>query len=76
MATNSSNSWWDNYRETVKITKRFRELVSYVDNREDVARNMISVAKSRYPGKNELWYLNKLVAEQRKTNTLGIWSEA
>jgi|GEM_PF-2996220 len=76
MATNTSNSWWDNYRETIKITKRFRELISLVDNREDVALNMIEVVKSRYPDRTELWYLNKLVEEQQKTSIIGIWSEA
>lgn len=76
MALNSSKSWWDNYRETVKTTKRFYELVSLVDNREDVARNMISMAKSRYPGETELWYLDKLVKEQKEAGVVGVWSEA
>lgn len=76
MAISSSNSWWDNYRETVKTTKCFRELVSLVDDREDVALNMINVVKSRYPGKTELWCLKKLVDEQKKKGLIGIWSKA
>lgn len=76
MATCNSNSWWDNYRETIKITKYFRELVSLVDDREDVARNMIKVIQSRYPGKAELWYLRKLVDEQKTKGLIGIWSKA
>lgn len=76
MATNISKSWWDNYRETVKTTKRFRQLVSLVDNREDVALNMIEAIENRYPNRSKLWYLNKLVKEQYKTESIGIWSEA
>ena len=76
MATSSSNSWWDNYRETVKASQRFRELVSLVNNREDIALNMIDVVKTRYPDQSELWYLDKLVEEQQQENSIGIWSEA
>lgn len=64
MTTNVSNTWWDSYRETVKITKLFRKLVSLVDNREDVAQNMLRLAKDRHPGKSEIWYLNKLIQEK------------
>jgi hypothetical protein len=63
MATNISNTWWESYRNTVEFTKTFRELVSLVDDREDVAQSMISWEKSRYPGKSEIWYANKLINE-------------
>ena len=76
MATCNSNSWWDNYRETIKTTKCFRELVTLVGDREDVARNMIQKIKSRYPGEAELWYLKKLVDEQKEKGLFGIWSKA
>lgn len=62
MDTNTSNTWWDSYRQTIRVTRRFRELVYLVDNQEDIARNMISLEKQKYPGKNEIWYLNKLIA--------------
>ena len=65
MATNVSNTWWDNYRQTIKVTKRFQELVSFVDS-EDNARTMISTEKKQHPGKSEIWYLNKLIDEQKK----------
>ena len=68
MDTRISNTWWDNYRETIKITKRFRELVSLADNSEDLAQNMINIAKQQYPGKNEIWYLNKVIAELKQKN--------
>lgn len=63
MVTNISNTWWENYRNTVEFTKSFRELVSLVDNREDVAKSMISWEKNRDPGKNDLWYAKKLIKE-------------
>ncbi|MDJ0591590.1 MAG: hypothetical protein QNJ72_16595 [Pleurocapsa sp. MO_226.B13] len=70
--TNVSNTWWDNYRETVKITKRFRELVSLVDDREDIAQNLISREKNKYPGKTEIWYLNKLIRERKQTSLINM----
>jgi hypothetical protein len=71
MDTNVSNTWWDSYRQTVKVTKRFRELVILVDNREDIAQDMINLAKQKYPGKTEIWYLNKLIAERKTENMIG-----
>jgi hypothetical protein len=65
MATNISNTWWESYRNTVEFTKAFRELVSLVDDREDVAQSMISWEKSRYPGESETWYAKKLINELR-----------
>ena len=71
MNTRISNTWWDSYRETVKATKLFRELVSLVNDREDVAQNMLNLAKQRNPGKAEIWYLNQLVLEiKHKTKSL------
>ena len=64
MTTEVSNTWWDSYRQTVKVTKLFRKLVSLVDNREDVAQKMLRSAKDRDPGKSEIWYLNKLIQEK------------
>ncbi|MCC0177970.1 hypothetical protein I4641_13380 [Waterburya agarophytonicola K14] len=72
MDTRTSNTWWDNYRETVKVTRRFRTLVSLVNNREDIARNMINLIKQQYPGKSEVWYLNKLIAEIQTESTIPI----
>lgn len=72
MNTRISNTWWDSYRETVKVTKLFRELVSLVNNREDVAQNMLNKAKKQYPGKTEIWYLNQLVDEIKQT-TKSLW---
>ena len=67
-----SNSWWDNYRRTVKITRRFRELVRLVGNSEDTAKNMLGQIKQKYPGEEEIWYLNKLIAELKDKNMMGL----
>lgn len=72
MDTNSSNTWWDSYRKTKQVTKRFRELVYLVGNDEDIARNMISLEKRKYPGKDEIWYLNKLIAEFQGDSMIGL----
>ena len=75
MDTNISNSWWDNYRKTVKATKRFRELVNLVGNSEETAQKMLKSTKKKYPGKEDIWCLNKLVAEMKEVkedNTIGL----
>ena len=72
MDTNTSNTWWDSYRKARKVTKRFRELVYLTGNKEDIARNMISLEKRKYPGKDEIWYLNKLIAELREDSMIGL----
>jgi len=71
MDTNVSNTWWDSYHETVKVTKRFRQLVSLVGNDKKAAQNMIDSAKQEYPGKSEMWYLNTLIAEQSTDDMMG-----
>ena len=63
-----SNSWWDSYRKTVKATKRFRELVRLVGNKEDIAKKMLDRIKRKYPGKEDIWYLNKLIAELKENS--------
>ena len=72
MDTNTSNTWWDSYRQTIQVTQRFRELVCLVGNKEDIARNMISLEKQKYPGKNEIWYLNKIIANLKQGKVLGV----
>lgn len=72
MATNISNTWWENYRNTVEFTKSFRELVSLLDDREDVARNMINWEKSRHPGKAEIWYAKQLIKELKNQRLASI----
>ena len=72
MTTNISNTWWESYREAVKVTKRYRQLVSLVDNREDVAQSMISLEKSKYPDKAESWYLNKIIDELKQQSLVSI----
>lgn len=67
-----SNSWWDSYRKTVKATKRFRELVRLVGNREDTAQNMLDQIKQEYPGKEDIWYLNELIAEQKEGSRMNL----
>ena len=71
MDTNVSNSWWDNYRKTVTVTRRFRELVSLANNSEDAARNALDSLKKECPGKAEIWYLNKLISELKEGNMMG-----
>ncbi|MEM8831300.1 MAG: hypothetical protein AAGE96_18355, partial [Cyanobacteria bacterium P01_G01_bin.19] len=63
MDTSISSTWWDSYRKTVKTTKKFRELVNLVDNNEDIAHNMVNLAKQKYPDHEEIWYFNKLIAQ-------------
>lgn len=73
MTNNISNTWWESYRETVKVTKLYRQLVLLVDNCEDVAQSIISLEQKKYPGKAESWYLNKIIDElqqQSLVNTL------
>lgn len=72
MDTNTSNTWWDSYRQTIQVTQRFRELVNLVGNREDIARNMISLEKQKYPGKDEIWYLNRLIADLKEDSMIGM----
>lgn len=67
-----SNSWWDNYRRTVKITKRFRELVKLVGNSEDTAKDLLGQIRQKYPDKEEIWYLDKLIAELKEKNMVGL----
>ncbi len=72
MTTNISNTWWESYRETVEATKRYRQLVSLVDDREDVAQSMICLEKNKYPGKAESWYLNKLIDELKQKGLVSV----
>ena len=67
-----SNTWWDSYRETVKAAKLFRELVSLVDDREEIARNMLNVAKQQNPGKTEIWYLTELIEELKQNDRVSL----
>ena len=67
-----SNSWWDSYRKTVKATKRFRELVRLVGNKEDTAQNMLDRIKQEHPGREDIWYLNKLIAELKEENRMNL----
>lgn len=72
MDTNTSNTWWDSYRKTIQVTRRFRELVRLVGNKEDVARNMLAMEKQKCPGKDEIWYLNRLITQLRDNSSIGL----
>ena len=68
MTTKISNTWWESYREAKKISGRYRQLVSLVDNCEEVAQSMINLEKNKYPDKAESWYLNKIIDELEQQN--------
>lgn len=72
MDTSISSTWWDSYRKTVKTTKKFRELVNLVGNNEDIAHNMVNLAKQKYPDREEIWYFNKLIAQLKSQKRMGI----
>ena len=65
MTTNISNSWWESYREAVKSSKCYCELISLVNNRQDIAQRMIDLEKAKNPGKAESWYISKIICDLR-----------
>lgn len=73
MTTNISNTWWESYRETLRVTKLYRELLSLVDNSEDVAQSIIDLEKRKYPGKTQSWYLNKIIDDLKQQNLVNIF---
>jgi hypothetical protein len=65
MTANISNSWWESYRQVAKSSKWHRELISLVNNRQDIAQKMIDVEKAKHPGKSESWYISKIICDLR-----------
>ena len=50
MSNNSSSTWWEKYREAVNVTKHYHLLITLVNNRKDIAQNMIDREKEKHPG--------------------------
>ena len=74
MSNNNSSTWWEIYREAVNVTKHYHQLVALVNNRKDIAQQMVNSEKRKYPGKTESWYLTKIIKELQQDNLIDIVS--
>ena len=74
MSINNSSSWWEIYREAVNVTKHYNQLTTLVNDRRDIAQQMVDLEKRKYPGKTESWYLMKIIKELQQENLMKIVS--
>ncbi|WP_041619480.1 hypothetical protein [Stanieria cyanosphaera] len=66
MNTNTSKSWWQQYREAVRRSRLHQELLMLLHGQQDQAQRLINLEKSKNPGHLETWYLNKVIYDLRK----------
>lgn len=68
MSINNARTWWEIYRETISITKHHRQLLTLLDNRQDLVQKIITLEKIKYPDQTELWYLTNIINELQRND--------
>ena len=70
MSTHTIQSWWQQYRETIRCSNLREELrlllYGGTGDEEATAKRLIDVERSRHPGESESWYLDKVIYNLRK----------
>lgn len=60
-----SSSWWQQYREAMRRSRLYQELLILLHDRQDTAQRLINLEKSKHPGRLESWYLNRVIYDLR-----------
>jgi hypothetical protein len=58
--------WWHQTCQEAKCANLRRELLRRLHNRWDTAERLLALARHKYPGKPEYWYLEKVIFDLKR----------